>query len=288
MQIGFQKYPFTTVGTMGIKWLDTLGNLFGFKDAGGKPRVSSTPYYVDIADGNIANHIPWTKDGYNGALSASAEDLWAVGGQYVFPTVAQQMEIVSDSTDDDGSPVGTGARTVEIYYLDSTFTEKSEIITLNGTNAVATTATDIYRINSFRVKTVGSTGSNVGTIDIRNLADTPIYSRILPTINRSYNCVYTVPKDKILFIFNVLLSAGGSVANRPVRFITKATWDRSSGIAIPFFMSYTNVIITDGSVDVPIECPTRFPAGVDIKVSAISPDGATYGAVTLRGWLENV
>lgn len=267
-----------------IKFIDTTGTILGFKNIDGKPRVSITPYLYDIAEGNVAGYTQWTKNGYNSALSSTEEDLWAVGGTYVFPTVEQQMEVVSSSADD--TSAGTGARTVQIYYLDSNFNEYNEIVTLNGVTAVPTVATNIYRINNFRVKTVGTGGQNAGDIDIRALADTPIYGRISATLNRAINCIYTVPKSKTLYIFNILFSAGSNIANRPVRFLTKAKYDNISMSRLDFFMPYTNVIVTDGSVDIPIESPTKFIEGVDIKVSAVCPDGASYGAVAIRGWLE--
>ena len=198
------------------------------------------------------------------------------------------MEVVSTSTDDDGNPVGTGARTVELIYLTNTFVEKTEIITLNGVTPVLTVATDIFRVNTFRVKTTGTGLANAGDIDIRNIADTPIYSRIATGINRAVNCIFTVPKGKSLYIYNVLFSAGSNVAGRPVRFITRANYDNVAMAKLGFFMPYTNIIITDGTCDVPIESPTVFPEGVDIKINAISPDGASYGAVTIRGWIETV
>lgn len=343
---------------------------YGLKFINGKPRVTNNTYLQDIAEGNVPYHTPWTKNGYNGALGSSIEDLWATGGTIVSPTANMRMDVVSSDTDDTGfisfarnstggsttsiydssvnfasganavsngdivfiytvdsleykgygvvtgvsssiltisggfsngesgllkyyrvldrSASGNGAQVVKIQYLDSTFTEKETIVILNGTTPVTTDIADIYRVNYFRVKYAGVTGWNEGDIDIKASAPaTTIYSRIASTTNRAINSFYTVPKDKVLYIYNLLFSAGSNVASRPVRFITKATYENASGSKIDFFMPYTNVIITDGSVDVPIECPTKFCEGVDIKVSAISPDGAAYGAVTMRGWLEN-
>jgi len=264
---------------------DTSGGSHGYINNNGSPQICSQPYLQALAEGDIAGHSVWTKNGYNGALSSTEETLWAVGGDYVFPSTPMQMEIVSSSEND--TSAGTGARTVEFFYLNGSFVEMSEIVTLNGLTPVTTVATDIYRINTFRVKSVGTGGANAGDIDIRHLADTPIYSRIAATINRAINGVYTVPYGKELYVFNMLFSAGGAVANRPVRLITKTTYDNISETIINFFMPYTNVIITDGTIDVPLECPTKLPATTDIKINAISPDGATYGACVLRGWLEN-
>jgi len=269
---------------VGAKIVDSTGVNQGLIFNAGSPQICSQPYLQALAEGDIPNHEVFTKNGYNGALSSTEQTLWAVGGDYVVPSSAMQMEVVSSDVNDTGA--GTGAQSVEIHYLDNTYAEKSEIITLSGTVAVPTVATNILRINTFRVKTVGTGGKNAGNIDVRNLADTPIYSRIAIGINRAINCTYTVPAGKALYICNLLFSAGSNVANRPVKFITKATYDNISKTVVNFYIPYTNVIITDGSVDVPIECPTKFPATTNIKINAVSPDGASYGACTIRGWVE--
>jgi hypothetical protein len=268
-----------------VKFKDELWVPYGIKQIDGKPRVSSTDYLFDIAEWVVPWHEKWTKNGYNWALSNVEESLWAVWWDYVFPTVAMQMEVVSSSAND--SSAGTWARTVIVTYLTNTFVEKSETITLNGTTPVATVGTDIYRVNRFRVATTGTGLQNAWDIDIRHISDTPIYSRIWTWINRALSCIYTVPKDKCLFIFNILFSAWANVAGRPVRFITKATYDDVNEAIVPFFVPYTNIIITDWTCDVPIEAPTKFCAWVDLKQNAVSPDWASYWAITVRWRLED-
>lgn len=273
-----------TNGTQSSKFVDELGVPYGVKHIDNKPRVSAMPYLYDISEGNVPDHAQFIKNGYNNALSSSEETLWGGGGDYIFPATAQQMEVVSSSASD--AAAGTGARTVEIFYLDNTYAAKTEVVTLNGTTPVATVATNMLRVNYFRVKTVGTGLTNAGDIDIRNLADTPIYSRIAAGASSSFDCIYTVPLGKTLYMYNILYSAGSNVANRPVRYITRANYDNVVNEKTTFFYPYTNIIITDGSCDVPVESPTRVPETVDIKINAISPDGASYGSVTVRGWIE--
>lgn len=63
---------------------------------------------------------------------------------------------------------GTGARTIKLTYVsiaaDGTIARKTETVTLNGTNAVATVATDIAGVERIDVMTVGSGGVPAGTI----------------------------------------------------------------------------------------------------------------------------
>lgn len=42
-----------------------------YKDIDSKLRTSAMPYLFDIAEGNVANHTVWTKNGYNGAAYAA-------------------------------------------------------------------------------------------------------------------------------------------------------------------------------------------------------------------------
>ena len=84
---------------------------------------------------------------------------------YVEQTTNAQRSIVSANAND--SAAGTGARQVQITYLSATgegpFTET---VTLNGTTAVNTVATNICFIERMDVVAVGSGGSNAGAINL--------------------------------------------------------------------------------------------------------------------------
>lgn len=247
--------------------------------------VTNQTYYQSIAENYVTNHSPFTKNGYNPALSSSSEDMWAVGGVYVPPATQIQMRVVSSSVND--TAAGTGVQSVTIYYLDNTFAEKTVDVTLNGTTPVNTSVSNIYRVNYFIAKTVGTGGSAAGNISLQDTTGAINYSYIQAGQNIDRVCFYTVPLGKSLFIFNILFSTASNVANRPVTITSRATYDRIAGVSRNFFIGYTEATLADGAVDIPIEIPTKLPAGTDLKVSAISPDGATYGSVVLRGWIEN-
>lgn len=80
-------------------------------------------------------------------------------------TTAAQRSIISTSAAD--SSAGTGARTVDIIYYDSSVNGPFvETVTLNGTTAVNTVNTNICFIESIIVRTIGSNGSNVGNLNL--------------------------------------------------------------------------------------------------------------------------
>jgi len=275
-----------------IKFLDDSGLEHGFKNADGKPRFSSMPYAYDIAEGNITGHVAWNKYAINDDVdSANEEDVWCVGGSYVWPAGAQQMEVVSSSVEDD--PVkadtnpGSGIHSVRIYYLDVNFVEKTTDVTLNGTGVVTTTATDIYRINRIRPLIVGSGLKAAGNIDVRNTADTPIYSRIATGFTKGRQLVYTVPQAKVLFINQFTGSVGGTTAPKYGRFTIRSTWDDISLTRNAWMTAYGESGQSSGFFSIQYLCPIKFPAGSDIIVSCKTLDDNCYVTASLRGWQES-
>ncbi|MFA5999485.1 MAG: hypothetical protein WC783_00690 [Candidatus Paceibacterota bacterium] len=242
--------------------------------------------YDAIASGQIPGKTVWSKVGYNSNV-LDLSDLWTYGNGYTPPSAAMGMEVVSDSADDDSA--GDGARTVKIYYLTDAFVEKTETVTMDGTNVVATSAVDIYRINNFVVASVGVDGCNAGTIHLRHLTNTPIYSEIEPTYNKARCIFYTVPISKVLNITSITFGSTSHVENTTVKFMTRATFDNLSGTVLSsgFIMPYHELTTLDMSFAKDLELFTRFPTGVDLKVSAVSDTYASC-SVALRGYLENV
>lgn len=255
--------------------------------------VMSTDYLYQIAEGNLPNHESFAKLGYNGDVGTSEEDIWGIGGTYVFPVAAQQMEVVSTSVEDDPVKVdtnaGTGVWKVKIGYLDSTYTAKSEEVTLNGQSAVDTVATDIFRVNSIRVSEAGTGKKAVGTITIRNRTDhTTVYRSIAAGLTRGREMVYTVPLGKTLFITSVALSSGYSTVGKNVRWTGRTNLDDVNMIILPvgLFMPYFEIQTQDSSFYRPFEIPLKVPATCDFKLSAISDSANSVCTAAIRGWLE--
>lgn len=76
-----------------------------------------------------------------------------------------QRSIASSSAND--TAAGTGARTLQITYLDSTGAGPFvEVLTLNGTARVNTVATNIRFVEHIQILTAGSAGVNAGIITL--------------------------------------------------------------------------------------------------------------------------
>jgi hypothetical protein len=170
----------------------------------------SVPYFtgypanwvLEIAKGNIDKHTLVHVYGRNTDIDlAAAEDVWDGGGVWVAPTIARVHNIVSTDTNDDGAPVGTGARTISVSGLDSNGDEQSETIILNGTTNVPT-VNSYTIIHEMIVLTVGSNGSNAGVITATAVTDATVSCQINAAKNKSFLGIYQIPTNKTAYILN--------------------------------------------------------------------------------------
>ncbi len=244
------------------------------------------PFPQSVASRLDSGYKPIRLFGENSDINATLEAVWEVGGSYVFPATAQQMEVISSSASD--AAAGTGARTVHLHYLDANYAEQVETVTMNGVTAVATSATNILRILDFHVATAGSGLVNAGNIDVRNLADTPIYSRIATGENTAHTAVYTIPASSTAYLICASFSAGAAVANHVTRFFIEVTTDHNDTLTAGIFNTKYLVQAMDASHSVDFGLPIKVPAQADIMITAISDNAAAavYSSVTICAWQE--
>lgn len=267
-------------------WTSTTGALAGFKQADGKPRVSAMSYPYDIAEGSVTGHTLFAKLGYNADVGATEEDIWTVGGTYSFPSTAMRMQVISTSLNDTAG--GTGLQSVRISYLDNTYAPLTETITLTGTTAVPTVATNILRVNAIRVVTAGINNVAAGDINCTNTTGTVIYRQISAGYTRGRGAIYTVPLGKILYITTIHVSSGYTTAGKVVRWIGRANYDDASNTILPVgvYMAHFESMTQDMSDTREMTVPMRIPATCDVKVSAVSNGAGSFCQCAFRGWLE--
>lgn len=163
------------------------------------------PFELQVARGQIAFHNSFQVFGYNPDLDTSEESVWPDGGTVPHPSSASALVIASTSAADDGSPAGTGARTVYIEGLDGDYNVVSETVTMNGTTDVTTINSYMY-INKFTVITVGSGGANAG--DITAKLSTTLYDMILTGYNNRTTAHYCVPAGYTAYVTVGTFTAG--------------------------------------------------------------------------------
>lgn len=265
---------------------DLNGYYRPFVLSGDAIRVISQPYQQALAEGDIVGHTPFSKRGFLSAAGTAAETVWTNGGVYAFPAAAGvQMTVVSSNAND--TSAGSGARTVYINYLDPTGASATATAALNGTTPANIGPSNVWRINNFRVATTGAGLTTAGNITLASGGVT--YGFISAGMNSARTCVYTVPLGKTLYVTSIFFSAAG---NKYVRFISRANYDNAysngAGQILPsgMFIGYTEALVYNTSVFVPLEQPTKFSALTDIKIDAIPEGAGAVCACSIKGWVE--
>ena len=151
-------------------------------------------FYTEVAKGNVPQHSAINKFGHNDSVVITGEDIWSGGGTYGFyPSSAQSMEIVSDNVND--TSAGTGARTVQVFGLDSNWDEIDETVTLNGTTAVSL-VNNYIRVYRSIVLTAGSNETNLGNISVQISGGGTVGAYIAADDGQTQQAVYTIPNGK--------------------------------------------------------------------------------------------
>jgi hypothetical protein len=173
------------------------------------PSSAEIDFYLAVAKGDFIGYSNISKFGYNPTVgSGNYESIWEGSNAYPWMSTDDQLEVISSDTDD--TSAGTGARTVELQGLDSSWNVLTETVTMNGTSAVTTTGS-FLRIFRARVVTAGSSGRNEGTITIRD-QDTSTTRALITNGATDGNgqtlmAVYTIPAGKTGYIININVSS---------------------------------------------------------------------------------
>ena len=176
------------------------------------------PFELQVARGQIQGHSVVTVFGYNPDVDTSEETVWPDGGTVPHPTVASVLKISSSDAND--TSAGTGARTVFIEGLNSSYAVVSETVILNGQTAVNTTNSYLY-VNSFYVVTTGSGGENAGNINagtgtVTSGVPAVLYDIIAAGYNNRTTGHYCVPAGYTGYMVEGLFSAGQATGSTSV------------------------------------------------------------------------
>jgi len=174
-----------------------------------------TPHLLfDIAQGKMYDSEALNIFGFNRAIGTSFETIWNDGSNYVYPSSALPMTIVSSSASDTMQVLVSG--------LDASYNEVNQTLTLTGTSPVAIPAS-LLRINSAIILS----GENVGNITIANGGVTYGYIEALLGVTQS--CVYTVPAGYDVYIFRITANSATTNGQKYlfIRNVTRASNGRT-------------------------------------------------------------
>lgn len=262
--------------TSSVRFIDENGTAYGIEHVNNKPRVSSIPYLFDIAGGNIADHEPISRYGHNEDVGTAWETVHDASTLRHYLAAAERLQVASTDADDDGAPIGNGARTVMITGLDSNYDFITETVTMNGVANVLTDAS-FLRVLQMNVVTAGATGYNEGTITASNNADTVVLDQMGPQENQSHYAGYTVPNGYTAYIVQAMATEG---SNKGSQF---GLWARLFG---GVWTMQRTVVLIQSSIVQSMQLPIRIPAKTDIEVRARGILAGANVTAGFDGWVE--
>ena len=195
---------------------------------------------------------------------------------YPTPVTAESLEVLSDSTNDNGttSPLGSGALIIRIFGLKTWAGESTEDVTLNGTTVVAIPGT---WLRIYRVKVIGSgtyatdlAPSHSSTITIRGAGAGATWAIVDAQasfgLGQSEIAAYSVPTGKLAYVHSAAIFVEANKSADVLFFVR----EDADIVAAPYSVMQSKIILRN-IVDA-------------LGVSPDTPLGAFTGPCDI-GWL---
>ena len=237
--------------------------------------------YLEVAKGNVSGEQLQPKFGRNPSVGTSWQDIWTVGGEYIWPTSAAVASIVSTSSLD--TALGTGARSITVEGLDSSFNIVSETVNTMGVTAVNTTQTYI-RISRIWVETAGTyssltAGGNAGTITCTVGGNTQAEILVNNSVPLGQGQVgrYTIPANMNGYFLGGHVSVDGNKSAN-IAFFQRQDADVTSA---PYSAKRLS-----GSKDIILPAPIKFPEKTDLWWAARTSSGTSGVEISFDILLE--
>jgi hypothetical protein len=264
--------------------IDENGDAYGVKHIDNKPRVSSTPYLYDIAEGKIPAHTPVYKFGNNETIGTTQESIWEESSLYPWDAIdaAPGIVTVSSTSAQDTLTTGTGAWTIMIHGLDSvTGLDISETINLTGQTAANSTLS-YSRIFRAMCQSAGTGLANAGIIRIGTgtvTAGVPavVWGHVAVGENQTLQCVWTVPTGFTFYMTQASFSVNGNKGG------DGRIYARPPGL---LFQIKDVFHLSGGGSPHTYTLPRPFIAGTDIDFRAAAGVAGTDVAANFEGWYE--
>jgi hypothetical protein len=229
-------------------------------------------FALEVSKGKVPGHAMMFIAVDSSVIGTSFTTFWDLATDLVYATGGEALEILSTSAND--TAAGTGARTVLVSGLDSTYTAQTEVVTLNGTSTVATVATNWLSISNIVVLTSGSGETNAGVLTLRVTSAGNVRATALAGNSRSFNSNYAVPATKTAFILQAQIWApkGDDIIVKPSFMgFGSSTW--ISGGIVPSYQ---------GQVGVSYESKLRVAPKTLFKWEAKSTNSNQEGSLLLE------
>jgi hypothetical protein len=164
---------------------------------------------------------PLNIEGFTTSITTTERTVWPENINYVVPVAAASTpSCVSADANDDATPASnTGAQTIRVSGIKTTYAAFTETVSLNGTSAVNLATTNVLLINKLEVLTAGSGLVNAGAITCSNATGPVVMASMPAGANVSLGAIYGVPAGYTLLCKDTVLHSYAVTAGQTVQFL---------------------------------------------------------------------
>lgn len=240
-------------------------------NAAGQPILRTSgdtfSWAINISAGNVNGISYIEKFGMNTDVDANKETIWDGGDIYTYIATAETVTVTSSSGSD--SAAGTGARTVEVQGLNSSYAVVTETLTVGGAGGTV----EFLRVFRARVITAGTDGVNVGTISVTSDSTSTVLAIIgvdgsgsnAAGRGQTFMALYTIPADKTGYLTQWTVGSGKQNTDA-VAFILS----RDATVTNAAFNSKDIITVSATTYSKNYTIPLQFIEKTDIEVRAYS------------------
>jgi len=248
------------------------------------PNTLSNDFYFEVNRGNITGFSTLELVGVNAAVGGT-EDIWNSGASISQVSSAAVLNVSSsDATDIDLAVTITG--------LDANYDEITEVITTaHASGQTKVTGTQLFlRVNSVTIASAPAGKVYVYYADTVTAGVPDTASKIQSVIDiaatRSYNAIYTVPRNKNLYLTSIRYRSTGSTTAHDViiSLIQKLYGGSNATVSEIKYVDLATTNYTDEQVSY-TDKPIIFPAKSEIRFTAGLAGGTALNISLLANFI---
>lgn len=239
-------------------------------------REATQRFTYDVAMGNVKDCAPFRAFGHNIVVAVAWETVHCASTLRTYLAAGERLQVTSADADDDGAPLGNGARTLRIDGLDDNYDPLTETVTMNGVANVTTDASFLRVLNT-TVATAGATGFNEGIITVSNNADTVVLEQMHARDNRSLAAAYTVKKGYTAYVTQAMATESSS---KGCHF---GFWARTYG---GLWIQMRAIELIDNAFTIEMSLPMMLPERTDVEIRVYANNAGAIVTAGFEGWIE--
>lgn len=249
------------------------------------PIVMVNDFYLEVARGNVTGFTSREVQGFNAAV-AETEDVWGQGGTITQVSTAALLYVSSSAAADT-------AITVTVTGLDENYDEITEVFVTDGVSGrTRVTGTKAFlRVNNVELSAGGAGKIYVFYLSAVTNGVPDTASKIQATVAvgslRSADAIYTVPRNKNLYLTSVRYQSAGSTTTHDVilTIIRKLYGGSEVSVKGVMYVDEGTTKFTDAQVQM-TDQPVLFPAKSEIRVTADLAGGTALASIVMLYFIE--